>query len=144
MGVSSSYLTRVEVQQLLGVNAFGMWRLVWKYDKFPTPTVKPYSPFNRQEPEEVRGGTEVYSWAARTAEFAHRGAVLLRPLPEEPALGSWLGYRDTLRGPALDWRTDLGVIRIVHCDDSKAATDEDGSFLVGIHSNGRAQEEGRR
>ncbi|WP_367140694.1 MULTISPECIES: hypothetical protein [Streptomyces] len=130
MGVSSSYLTRAEVQQLLGVNAFGMWRLGRKYDKFPAPTQKPRSPFGRQDPEDVWDGTEVYSWAARTAEFAHRGAVLLRPLPEGPAPGSWLGYRDTLRGPALDWRTDLGVIRIVHCDDSKAATDV-ASAIVG-------------
>ncbi|WP_275562439.1 hypothetical protein [Streptomyces sp. 5-6(2022)] len=56
-------------------------------------------------------------------EFAHRGAVLLRPLPQDPARGRWLGYKDTVRGPALDWRTDLGVIRLVHCGDSKAAGD---------------------
>ncbi|MFE5519828.1 hypothetical protein ACFQ9Q_19195 [Streptomyces virginiae] len=123
MGVGSSYLSRTEVQQLLGVNVFGMWRLVRKYDKFPNPTEKPHSPFNGQEPEEVWDGTQVYSWAAETAEFAHRGAVLLRPLPENPAPGGWAGYRDTLRGPALDWHTDLGVIRVVHCDDRKAATD---------------------
>ncbi|WP_413105716.1 hypothetical protein [Streptomyces sp. Inha503] len=72
------------------------------------------------------------SRAAGTAEFAHRGAVLLRPLPEDPARGRWLGYKDTVRGPALDWRTDLGVIRLVHCDDSKAATD----VASAITSNG--------
>jgi hypothetical protein len=102
MGVSHSYLTKVEVQQLLGVNAFGLWRLARKYDKFPKPTEKPYGPFNRQEAQEVWGGTEVYSWAAEMAEFAHRGAVLLCPLPEELASGSGLGYKDTVRGPALD------------------------------------------
>ncbi|MFF5131007.1 hypothetical protein ACFY41_29300 [Streptomyces syringium] len=123
MGVSSSYLSRVEVQRLLGVNLFGMWRLVRKYDKFPKPTERPRSPFDRQEPEEVWDGTQVYSWAAETAEFALRGAVLLRPLPEATEQGRWVGYRDTLRGPALDWDTALGVIRIVHCSDSRAATD---------------------
>lgn len=123
MGVSHSYLTRVEVQQLLGVNTFGMWRLARKYDKFPKPTEKPYSPFNRQEPQEVWDGTEVYSWAAGTEEFAHRGAVLLRPLPEVPAPGRWLGYKDTVRGAALDWHTELGVIRLVHCTGSKSASD---------------------
>ncbi|MFB6931305.1 hypothetical protein [Streptomyces chartreusis] len=132
MGVSSSYLTRTEVQQMLGVNTFGMWRLVRKYDKLPKPTQKPYNLFNQQEPEEVWDGTEVYSWAAGTVEFAHRGAVLLRPLPEEPAPGRWLGYKDTVRGPALDWHTHIGVIRLVHCDDAKAATD----VASAIASNG--------
>ncbi|MGW7820143.1 hypothetical protein ACWGLF_18895 [Streptomyces puniciscabiei] len=102
MGVSSSYLSRTEVQRLLGVNAFGMWRLVRKYDKFPKPTEKPdrLAAFRDTEPEEVWDGTQVYSWAARTAEFAHRGAMLLRPLPEDLAPGRWGGYKDTVRGPA--------------------------------------------
>lgn len=47
MGVSHSHLTKVEVQQLLDVNTFGMWRLARKYDNFPKPTEKPNSPFNR-------------------------------------------------------------------------------------------------
>ncbi|MCX4850416.1 hypothetical protein [Streptomyces sp. NBC_00893] len=76
MGVSHTYLTRTEVQKLLGVTTFGMWRLTRKYDKFPKPDKRPYSPFNRnrQEPEEAWDATEVYSWAAQTAEFVHRGA----------------------------------------------------------------------
>ncbi|MFI1441819.1 hypothetical protein [Streptomyces fructofermentans] len=124
MGVSHSYLTRVEAQRLLGVTTFGMWRLVRKYDKFPKPDERPYSPFNRnQEPEEVWDATQLYSWAARTAEFAHRGAVLLRHSPENSAPGRWLGHRDTPRGPALDWHTEIGVIRLVHCGDSRVATD---------------------
>lgn len=124
MGVSHRYLTKVEVQHLLGVTTFGMGRLTRKYDKFPRPDERPYSPFNRdrQEPEEAWDATEVYPCAAQTAEFTHRGAVLLRPAPENPAPGGWLGYRDTLRGSALDWHTDIGVIRLVHCDDSKTAT----------------------
>ncbi|MFI1869906.1 hypothetical protein [Streptomyces jumonjinensis] len=111
MGVSDSYLTKSEVQRLLGVTTFGMRRLARKYDKFPKPTERPYSPFNREESQEVWNGTEVYSWAAKTAELAHRGALLRRPLPEDPAPGRWGGYKDTVRGPALDWHTALGVIR---------------------------------
>ncbi|MFF6979273.1 hypothetical protein ACFZAV_16355 [Streptomyces sp. NPDC008343] len=125
MGVSSSFLSRVEVQQLLGVNTFGMWRVVRKYDRFPKPTHRPgrLATFRDKEPEEVWDGTQVYRWAARTPEFAHRGAVLLRPLPEGLAPGRWPVYKDTLRGPAQDWHTVLGVIRLLHCDDREAATD---------------------
>lgn len=123
MGVSSSYLTRAEVQQLLGVSAFGMRRLMRKYEKFPAPTDKPRSPFGRGEPEEVWDGAEICSWMAGTAEFGRRSSVLLRAQPEDPAPGRWLGYRDTPRGPAQDWHTDLGVIRLLHNGDRKAASD---------------------
>ncbi|MFI6125425.1 hypothetical protein ACIBCU_37910 [Streptomyces sp. NPDC051064] len=136
MGVSSSYLTRLEVQHLLGVNTFGMWRLARKYDKFPKPTEKPSRSFDRQEPQEVFDGTQVYSWAAGTQEFAHRGAVLLRPLPQNPTPGRWLGYKDTVRGPALDWHTDLGVIRLVHSTTSKAATDVASAITSGGGKDG--------
>ncbi|MFI5945575.1 hypothetical protein ACIBCB_35760 [Streptomyces uncialis] len=123
MGVRESYLTKVEVQRLLGVTTFGIRRLARKYDNFPKPTERPHSPFDREEPEEVWSGTAVYSWAAETAELAHRGALLLRPVPEDPAPGRWIGHKDTLRGPAMDWHTALGVIRLVHSSDSQAATD---------------------
>ncbi|MFJ2170773.1 hypothetical protein [Streptomyces griseofuscus] len=125
--MSSSYLSRTEVQQLLGINSFGLWRLVRKYDDFPQPTEPPHDPFagfgHKKEPEEVWDGFQVYRWAAHTPEFARRGAVLLRPIPEEVPPGQWAGCKDTVRGPALDWHTALGVIRIVHCDDRKVATD---------------------
>lgn len=127
MGVSSSYLSKAEVQELLGVNAFGLWRLVRKYDEFPQPTDKPHDPFAKfrdknQEPEEVWDGTAVYRWAARTPEFAHRGAVLLRPLPEDLPPGQWAGHQDTAKGPALDWHTALGTLRMVHSDDRQVAS----------------------
>ncbi|MEU2440203.1 hypothetical protein ABZ595_29095 [Streptomyces rubradiris] len=97
-----------------------------EYDDFPQPTEPPHDPFaafGKKEPEEVWDGFQVYRWAAHTPEFARRGAVLLRPLPEDLPPGRWAGYKDTVRGPALDWHTALGVIRIVHCDDRKVATD---------------------
>ncbi|WP_457511798.1 hypothetical protein [Streptomyces sp. TE33382] len=127
--MSSSYLSRTEVQQLLGVTAFGMWRLGRKYDKFPQSKEKPRGPFGQQEPEETWDGTHVYSWAAKTAEFSHRGAALLRTMPEPLTPGRWLGCRDTLRGPALDWHTGLGVIRLVHSTKSGAASDVASSIV---------------
>jgi hypothetical protein len=127
MGVSDSYLSRTEVQQLLGINSCGLWRLVRKYDDFPQPTEPPHDPFavfrDKKQPEEVWSAFHVYRWAAKTPEFAHRGAVLLRPLPEDVPPGQWAGYKDTLRGPALDWHTALGTIRIVHSTDRKVATE---------------------
>ncbi|MCF3143765.1 hypothetical protein [Streptomyces platensis] len=127
MGVSSSYLTKTEVQEMLGVNAFGLWRLVRKYDNFPQPTEPPYDPFaafgDNKDPEEVWDGTQLYRWAAKTPEYSHRGALLLRPLPEDLTPGRWGGYKDTVRGPALDWHTALGTLRIVHNDDRQAAAD---------------------
>ncbi|MGW6880208.1 hypothetical protein ACWGEU_08070 [Streptomyces goshikiensis] len=127
MGVSSSYLSKTEVQEVLGINSFGLWRLVRKYDHFPQPTEPPHDPFagldGKKEPEEVWDGTELYRWAARTPEFSHRGAVLLRPLPKDLTPGRWDGYKDTPRGPALDWHTSFGTIRFVHNDDRKVATD---------------------
>lgn len=78
---------------------------------------------DRKEPEEVWDGTQLYQWAARTPEFSHRGAVLLRPLPEDLTPGRWGGYKDTSRGPALDWHTALGTIRFVHSHNRKVATD---------------------
>nr|MDT0521284.1 hypothetical protein [Streptomyces sp. DSM 41633] len=126
MGVNSSYLSKTEVQEVLGVNSFGLWRLVRKYDDFPQPT-EPPEPFDligdRKEPEEVWDGTQLYRWAAITPEFSHRGALLLRPLPEDLTPGRWGGYKDTLRGPALDWHTVLGTIRFVHSHNRKVATD---------------------
>ncbi|WP_438297251.1 hypothetical protein [Streptomyces sp. HUAS TT7] len=123
MGVSSSYLSSVEVQQMLGINTFGLWRLERKYDDFPQP-IEPYDPLRHtKEADAVWDATEVYRWAADTPEFAHRGAVLLRPRPEDLADGDWAGYTHTVRGPALDWHTVLGTVRIVYSDDRKAAAE---------------------
>ncbi|MFG2961606.1 hypothetical protein ACGF5O_48840 [Streptomyces sp. NPDC048291] len=125
MGVAKRYLSKAEVQRLLGVNGFGWWRLVRKYESFPEPEERPvgFAALGDEESEEVWDGTHVYKWAAEIPEFAHRGALLLRPLPEVLAPGAWAGYRDTVRGPALDWHTGLGTIRIVHSDERKAASD---------------------
>ncbi|WP_243879372.1 hypothetical protein [Streptomyces sp. KS 21] len=79
VGVNSSYLSKTEVQEVLGLNSFGLWRLVRKYDDFPQPTDPP-EPFgligDRKEPEEVWDGTQLYRWAAITPEFSHRATLL--------------------------------------------------------------------
>ncbi|MEU9418377.1 hypothetical protein [Streptomyces sp. NPDC048272] len=118
MGVNSSYLSKTEVQAVLGITAFGLWRLVRKYEDFLQPT-EPREQLSlpgdrKEEPVEVWDGTQLYRWAARTPEFSHRGAVLLRPLPDDLTPGRWGGYQDTPHGPALDWHTALGTIRFVH------------------------------
>ncbi|MFE1190121.1 hypothetical protein [[Kitasatospora] papulosa] len=140
MGVSNSCLSRTEVQQLLGINSFGLWRLVRKYDDFPQPTEPPHDPVaefeGRKAPEEFWDGFQVYRWASHTPEFARRGAVLLRPLPENLPPGRWAGHKDTVRGPAQDWHTALGTIRIVHCDDRKVATDVATDIASGGNPDG--------
>ncbi|MFD3937836.1 hypothetical protein ACFWSF_24155 [Streptomyces sp. NPDC058611] len=139
MGVNSSYLSKSEVQEVLGVASFGLWRLVRKYDDFPQPTDPP-EPFSliddRKELEEVWYGTHLYRWAARTPEFSHRGALLLRPLPEELTPGCWGGYKDTPRGSAQDWHTALGTIRFVHSHKRKAATDVATALAQAGNSDG--------
>jgi len=126
MGLNESYLSKAQVQRLLGVNAFGLWRAVQEYDGFPQATERPYNPFSQfngeKEGEEVWDGTQVYLWAARTPQFAQRGAVLKRPLPRGLAPGRWIGPAETVKGPALDWHTALGTIRIVHNDDRRTAS----------------------
>ncbi|WP_372412099.1 hypothetical protein [Streptomyces luteireticuli] len=112
MSVTTSYLSKAEVQGLLGVTAFGLWRIARKYEDFPTPESDP-GPFVAKD-EETWDGTEVYRWTAKTPEFEHRGAALLRPLPDDLPPGKWAGYQDTVKGPALDWQTALGTIRLVH------------------------------
>ncbi|MFC1436052.1 hypothetical protein ACEZDB_36005 [Streptacidiphilus sp. N1-3] len=121
-----SYLSKAQVQELLGVNTFGLWRAAQDYDDFPRSTGRPYSPFSQfngeKEGEEVWEAVEVYLWAAATAQFADRGAVLKRPLPRGWAPGRWAGCADSERGPALDWSTALGTVRIVHNDDRFTAS----------------------
>ncbi len=132
--MNKSYLSKSEVQGMLGVSAVGLWRLVRKHQEFPQPTQRPCGPLatfrDKMEPQEAWDGAEVYRWAAGAPEFAHRGAVLLRPLPEGLPSGRWAGCKDTAKGPALDWHTAIGTIRIVHSDEREAASAV-SSALVG-------------
>jgi hypothetical protein len=124
--VRESYLSKAQVQKMLGVNTFGMWRVVQEYDDFPRSEGRPYSPFSQfdgeEEGEEVWEGTAVYRWAARTPRFADRGALLKRPLPKDRRPGRFAGVAESVKGPALDWSTALGTIRIVHNDERFTAS----------------------
>ncbi|MFJ4674046.1 hypothetical protein [Kitasatospora purpeofusca] len=123
MGVSTTYLSKTEVQELLKVSSFGMWRLPRQHKDFPAPEKHPRHRSHDPEPAApVWDGTALYVWAADTPEFRHRGALLRRPVPGQRQAGRHLGYRDTPYGPATDWHTAIGVIRMLHTTDSGAAS----------------------
>ncbi|MCF3105457.1 hypothetical protein IPZ58_28270 [Streptomyces roseoverticillatus] len=120
MSVTTNSMSKAEVQNLLGVTAFGLWRIVRKYEDFPAPERSPRP--SAAKDEETWDGTKIYRWTAKTPEFEHRGAMLLRPVPEDLAPGKWAGHQDTVQGPALDWHTALGTIRLVHTSEDEAAS----------------------
>ncbi|GAA2283190.1 hypothetical protein GCM10010430_80930 [Kitasatospora cystarginea] len=123
MGLSTTYLGKAEIQELLGTSSFGMWRLPRQHGDFPEPETDIYrGPFDEEPDGPVWDAHDVYRWAARTPEFQHRGAVLLRPLPGQRQPGRFLGHQDTTHGPATDWHTGIGVIRMLHTDESHAAS----------------------
>ncbi|MFD0351991.1 hypothetical protein ACFQ0M_49245 [Kitasatospora aburaviensis] len=89
MGLRTTYLGKAEIQELLGTNSFGMWRLPRQHGDFPEPeTDIYYGPFDVKPDGPVWDAHDVYRWAARTPEFQHRGAVLLRPLPGQRQPGA--------------------------------------------------------
>ncbi|MFJ4192090.1 hypothetical protein [Kitasatospora sp. NPDC089509] len=123
MGVSTVYLSKTEVQDLLKVSPFGMWRLPRQHKDFPAPQDDPHHrAFDPEPAGQVWDATALYLWAAETPEFRHRGAHLARPVPGQRQPGRHLGYRDTPHGPATDWHTGIGVIRMLHTTDSGAAS----------------------
>ncbi|WP_129291812.1 hypothetical protein [Streptomyces sp. N1] len=69
-------------------------------------------------------GGSLYIWAARSSRFRDRGAVLLNPTLYTRTVtpGKWLGFQPTSQGPAMDWDTDLGVVRIIHTTHHGAAS----------------------
>ncbi|MGW3185441.1 hypothetical protein ACWDD9_39845 [Kitasatospora sp. NPDC001119] len=123
MGVGTTYLSKTEVQELLKVSSFGLRRLPRQHKDFPASEENPHHRSYDPEPAgQVWDGTALYLWAAGTPEFRHRGALLARPLPGQRQAGRHLGYRDTPHGPATDWHTGIGVIRMLHTTDSGAAS----------------------
>ncbi|WP_331730220.1 hypothetical protein OHV05_35975 (plasmid) [Kitasatospora sp. NBC_00070] len=124
MGVSTTYLSKAEIQDLLGITSIGMWRLPQQHQNFPAPERHPHrNAFDADtDAGQIWDGTAVYEWAAETPQFRHRGAVLARPLPAQRGPGQHLGYRDTPLGPASDWHTAIGVIRMLHTTERGAAS----------------------
>ncbi|MFF9034901.1 P-loop NTPase fold protein [Streptomyces sp. NPDC014892] len=116
----AQHLGRRELRQLLGHQAFTVRGLSRRYENFPQPDGRHG---DRDRPGSVLWrASEVYVWAAETPAFTHRGALLRRPLPGTPQPGHWHGGTRTPYGPAVDWVTDLGIIRIVHTTERGAAS----------------------
>ncbi|MEE1763893.1 P-loop NTPase fold protein [Streptomyces sp. SP18BB07] len=116
----AQHLGRRELRQLLGHQAFTVRGLSRRYENFPQPDGRHG---DRDRPGSLLWrASEVYVWAARTPAFTHRGALLRRPLRDAPQPGHWHGSTRTPYGPAIDWVTDLGIIRIVHTTERGAAS----------------------
>ncbi|MGW7072157.1 hypothetical protein ACWGII_25870 [Streptomyces sp. NPDC054855] len=125
-GRNMAYLRRHEVEKLLHLEKGELDRLLEDDEDFPQGSREHHDPFELaldKEPPVTWDGGAVYIWAARSSRFRERGAVLLAPsLRTQPvAPGKWLGFQPTSQGPAMDWETDLGVIRIVHTTRHGAA-----------------------
>ncbi|MER6161196.1 P-loop NTPase fold protein [Streptomyces sp. NPDC001868] len=116
----AQYLGRTELRRLLGHQAFAVRGLTRRYENFPRP--------DAQHGDRERTGSplwpasSVYVWAAETPAFTHRGALLRRPLPDNLQPGHWHGSTQTPYGPAVDWATEIGIIRIVHTTERGAAS----------------------
>ncbi|MDX2695342.1 P-loop NTPase fold protein [Streptomyces ipomoeae] len=116
----AQHLTRADVRQLLGHGVFGVRGLTRRYPDFPRPDA--HHGDRERAGDTLWSATSVYSWAAQTPAFALRGALLLRPLPSGLRPGSRHDSTQTPYGPAIDWATDLGIVRVVHTTDRGAAS----------------------
>ncbi|WP_159056184.1 P-loop NTPase fold protein [Streptomyces scabiei] len=116
----AQHLSAPDVRRLLGHETFGTRRLARRYGDFPEPDTRHGDPERGGRP--LWAATSVYTWAAETPAFARRGALLRRPLPDDLRPGRWHGSTQTAYGPAIDWATDVGIIRVVHTSESTAAS----------------------
>lgn len=91
-----------------------------RYQDFPQPDAQHGNP--ERADSTLWRASSVYTWAAETPAFTHRGALLRRPLRDNLQPGHWHGSTQTPYGPAIDWATDLGIIRIVHTTEWAAAS----------------------
>ncbi|MEW2626350.1 hypothetical protein [Streptomyces sp. NPDC048106] len=125
-GRNMAYLRRHEVEKLLHLDKGELDRLLEEDEGFPEASREHHSLFDQalgKEPPVTWDGGSVYIWAARSNRFRERGAVLLDPAlgTRSVAPGKWLGFQPTSQGPAMDWDTDLGIVRIVHTTRHGAA-----------------------
>ncbi|MFE3717572.1 hypothetical protein [Streptomyces cyaneofuscatus] len=126
-GLRSALLLKHEVEKLLELGRGELDRLLEEDEGFPRGSQDHLGRIDRalgKEPHWRWDGGLVYSWAARSSRFSKRGAVLLDPALETRAvaLGKWIGFQPTSQGPATDWETDLGVVRILHSTRRGAAS----------------------
>ncbi|MEU1661539.1 hypothetical protein ABZ527_36445 [Streptomyces griseofuscus] len=125
-GRNMAYLRRYEVEKLLHLDKGELDRLLEEDEDFPEGSQDHHDLFDQalgKEPPVTWDGGSVYTWAARSSRFRERGAVLLDPTLDTRSVapGKWLGFQPTSQGPAMDWETDLGVVRIVHTTRHGAA-----------------------
>ncbi|MFE7780060.1 hypothetical protein [Streptomyces nigrescens] len=111
----------------MGINAEELTELIDSDEDFPAQRQDEPSPFQYaagEEPDWGWDGRGVYRWAAGSTRFRDRGALLLNPDLDgrDFAVGQWIGYRPTPQGPAMDWQTELGTIRIIHTTEHGAAS----------------------
>ncbi|MEU6658106.1 hypothetical protein [Streptomyces sp. NPDC046821] len=125
-GRNMAYLRRHEVEKLLHLDKGELDRLLEEDEDFPEGSREPHNLLDQalgKEPPVTWDGGSVYIWAARSSRFRERGAVLLDPALDTRSVapGKWLGFQPTSQGPAMDWDTDLGIVRIVHTTRQGAA-----------------------
>ncbi|MFD9622109.1 hypothetical protein ACFWB2_33330 [Streptomyces virginiae] len=128
MGVlHSADLRKHEVEALLHLNEGELDDLLQEAEDFPQGRPEHLDAFQRARGETAHvqwDGGAVYVWAATSRRFCDYGAVLRNPALRSRtfAPGKWIGFQPTSQGPATDWETDLGVIRILHTTRRAAAT----------------------
>ncbi|OMI91380.1 hypothetical protein BSZ07_00285 [Streptomyces sp. M1013] len=125
-GLHSAFLRRHEVEKLLHLSKGELDRLLEEDADFPRGSEEHVSYFDQVPAREAHwtwDGGQVYVWAARSHRFRGRGAVLLDPTLNTRALapGKWIGFQPTSHGPAMDWDTHLGVVRLLHTSRRGAA-----------------------
>ncbi|WP_250300275.1 hypothetical protein OG204_03080 [Streptomyces sp. NBC_01387] len=115
------------MEKLLGVTAEELTELIDSDEHFPATQQDEPSPFQYaagEEPDWGWDGGGVYRWAALSTRFRDRGALLLNPdlRVQTSEAGRWIGYQSTPHGPAMDWQTELGAIRVIHTTKHGAAS----------------------
>ncbi|MFJ7990426.1 hypothetical protein [Streptomyces sp. NPDC096351] len=122
----SKALRKREVETLLQLAQGELDHLLQEAEDFPPGEREHLDAFARARGEKAHlqwEGSAVYAWAAASQRFRDQGAVLLNPdlRSRTFAPGKWIGFQPTSVGPATDWETDLGVIRLLHTTRRAAA-----------------------
>lgn len=123
----SADLRKHEVEALLHLAEGELDQLLEEVEDFPRPEREQLNAFQQARGQKAHWyweGSAVYVWAATHHQFCDRGAVLRNPALRSRtfAPGKWVGFQPTSQGPAMDWETDLGVIRILHTTGRAAAS----------------------
>ncbi len=125
-GLHSAFLREREVEKLLQLAPGELDHLLEEDEDFPRGSKVHDSDVDWARGREAHwrwDGGQVYEWAARSTRFRERGAALLDPTLETRAItpAKWVGFQPTSQGPAMDWETDLGVVRLLYTTRPGAA-----------------------